>query len=1836
MNKIYTLLFFFIFTTTLLANNGTPEPPQDSISTRQLGHQRCTTFVKINCVDRSVQLSAWQVTLSGAQTAETVNWDNGSNAHQITVTPPGSWDWDDSGYGCDHHVTQVSLDDAFFNGVIDITGPQALCYAAGDATLEVNTQGYNFTNFDWQPEGDQLTPNVVSEPGTYTLSVFDAYGCPFMDSYNLPQSPPIVPQLAVSNSICPEGDTAYVNVVQTYASYSWSSGESTEPLLVTEPGTYEVTVTDNLGCTGVNTTFVPSAGVQNVNVVATAPSICPGQLDTLRITGGGFSQIQWSNGGSGITNIVNQAGVYDVTVTNGNGCTATTSITVGANQLLTPQIANPTLCVGGTAALNVTGGTFANYNWSTGQTTSGITINSPGTYTVSVYNGAGTCPAKTSITVNQAATPAAQIAMPPLLTCAHITSTINASASNSTNANIAWSTTNGNIFSDGNTLTPVVNAPGTYLLTLTNSLTGCTDTAQVNVQQNTMPPVASAGPAGELTCAVTSTPIGPVPNPSNPNYLPQWSTTNGSIQSGVNTWNPVVNMAGTYGLIVTDSTNGCTASYTVNIADNTPEPVAAVAQPSMLSCTMPAVQLNGAGSSSGSAYSYLWSTTNGALSGPVDGLTAMASGSGTYQLLVTHIATGCTATATTQVTSNTNLPNISIATPDSITCVNSTVTLNATGSSTGSQYAYSWTTSNGTFVSGQTTLQPVVSAAGTYTFQITDNNSQCTATVSIPVVLDNQPPAINVGQPGLLNCNNPAITLSSAGSSSGSQFVYQWTTSNGNIVGPNNQPTVNVNQIGTYQLSITNTVNGCTSTAVNTVTSNFTAPNIVINPAQLLTCLQTTTVLNANNSTSSPNSQYTWTGPTGGISSGLGSLQVTVNQPGVYQLSITNLDNGCTAQSSMTVSQDTISPPASAGPDDIINCKAPKTEIGNASAPGTYTYSWSTADGHFSSSNLIPNPEVDANGTYLLTVTNPVNGCTHTDAVVIQEDFVKPLAEAGNTFELTCTQNQTTLSGTGSSTNGNFTYQWTTNGGNIVSGDQTLSPLVNASGVYQLLVTNLDNGCTETDNVTITQSADIPMAVAGPVQLITCTITNVNLNGNGSTPGLSYQWSTQNGNIVSGAQTLTPNVDRPGLYLLVVTDLSNNCSAVSSVMVNDNMVHPQITAGQDDELTCTVSNLALQANVISSSSTNLAYLWSTPDGQIISGINTLTPLVGTIGTYHLTVTDNSNGCTSTDSVTITEDVNQPNALVATPGELTCSQTQLTLSTTGTSPDPGFQLNWTTTGGAFVSLTNPYAPVVNKPGVYQLSVLNPNNGCTAVASVTVEQNTTAPNAEAGISATLNCNITSLQLNGAGSSTGNTFAYQWTTLNGSIQNGATSLTPVIIAPGKYYIQVTDNVNDCIAKDSVTINQDIVHPALQTGTPAVLTCVNLTSTLPVTGQNLGATPTIQWSTSNGQFVGNTNTLMPQVNQIGQYALTVTNPANGCSSTTSLNVIDNIVLPQVQIAQPDTLNCSTLTLTITGSSNTGNMPVWSTTNGNLVSGANTFSPTIDEPGVYLLTVTAPNGCSNSATISVAQETSVPTGMDLDIFSPLCSGEPGMISINQIEGGVEPFQYSINGQAFKPLNDISDLDPGEYDLVIRDRNGCTITQEVTIPEPIYPAIQLPPSFELKLGESADIQAWLPSPFTISMVDTVLWTPNDGLTFSGKTISDLLNPTAKPLRNTKYTATVISEEGCKTEASIQIYVNLDLDIYAPNVISPSSPKNSTFTIFSSDLAIEKINWLQIFDRWGTMVFENRDFLPNENRSGWTGDYKSQPVNPAVFVWQAEVKLITGEPVLLKGDVTVLR
>jgi hypothetical protein len=1065
-----------------------------------------------------------------------------------------------------------------------------------------------------------------------------------------------------------------------------------------------------------------------------------------------------------------------------------------------------------------------------------------------------------------------------------------------------------------------------------------------------------------------------------------------------------------------------------------------------------------------------------------------------------------------------------------------------------------------------------------------------------------------------------------------SELDILWTATGGGVIsGQNDILNAETSAPGTYTLTVTNVNNGCTDEAFVVVNQDITPPTVNIENPDELTCTNSSVILDGSSSSTGLNFEYEWTTATGSIASGSSTLFPEVNQDGEYVLTITNTDNSCTASASVVVDQNADVPQAEAGaPADFTCTTTQMTLSGSGSTGAEFNYVW-VGPGILNGGNSLT-PLVDEPGTYELIVTNTTNQCTASDLVTLGENLIPPTAEAGMGGQLSCSVTSMTLDGTGSSTN-DATYLWTSPNGSIVNGQTTLNPEINAPGTYVIEVTNTINGCTSTDEVLIEEDDDLPAVDIALAPPITCDVLEVTLDGTGTQTGadFTYVWGTSgSGNIVSGANTLEPTVNAPGTYALTVTNTATNCTNIGTVTVGEDTDSPAAEAGVTDELNCTQTSTFLNGGG-SATGSNISYLWSTLDGNLLSGETTLAPSVDEPGTYTILVTNADNGCTNTDEVLITENTDLPISINAALGELTCVVDEVQVSGSGSSQGANFTYIWTTPDGNIVSGADELVATVSEPGTYLFTVTDLSNNCFSTAEVTVEEDITLPTAEAGTSDDLTCAILTLDLDGTGSSAGTDYDYLWTTVDGDIVSGSNTLSPTVGAVGTYLLTVTNNQNGCTSTDEVVVEQDQSIPTVSISPPVTLTC-NLEE-IPLNGTiSQGPDFEFVWSTANGNIVSGDETLDPVVDQPGTYTLFVTNSSNGCTNETSVTVSQNIEAPTAYAGLDFLLDCTGDDQTLNGLGSTGNGTLtyeWETNGGIIESGANTAEPIISQAGVYILTITdSSNGCTDSDEVSVSTTGPVATPESLQ---PGCFGELGAIVVANVNGGVSPYTYSIDGGNTFSTNAIhTGLEPGVYNIIVQDASGCEYIDAITIQQPALFAVNIEDYAFINQGEEyqLDVQINLP----LDEVAEIIWNPTYNLS-----CTDCLNPVASPEQSTVYNVRVVTKEGCEDDASLLLEVEEQAEVYIPNVFNPLSENedNQVFMVFTDEDKNLNVKSLQVFSRWGEKVFEYYNFPPNDPRYGWDGYHRGTLMNPAVFVWIVEIEFEDGRVELFKGDVSLL-
>lgn len=255
--------------------------------------------------------------------------------------------------------------------------------------------GAGYSNYFWST-GAQTQSITVTQPGPYTVSVIDNFGCLGGGSttVNFYAVPTI--NVGADTAIC-QGQSVTLNAGPGMNSYAWSNSASSQSINVTTSGTYTVTVTYGNNCTTTDAAVVTVNPLPNITL-GNDLSICPGSTATLD-PGPGFPQYDWSTASNNQTENVSAAGTYSVTVTDVNGCQDNDDVAVTLYSSPNPSITGATsFCEGGSSLLDA--GAWNTYNWNTTANTQAITATSPGTYQVTITDANG-CEGTASVSVTE-------------------------------------------------------------------------------------------------------------------------------------------------------------------------------------------------------------------------------------------------------------------------------------------------------------------------------------------------------------------------------------------------------------------------------------------------------------------------------------------------------------------------------------------------------------------------------------------------------------------------------------------------------------------------------------------------------------------------------------------------------------------------------------------------------------------------------------------------------------------------------------------------------------------------------------------------------------------------------------------------------------------------------------------------------------------------------------------------------------------------------------------------------------------------------------------------------------------------------------------------------------------------------------------------------------------------------------------------------------------------------------------------------------------------------------------------------------------------------------------
>jgi gliding motility-associated-like protein len=1146
---------------------------------------------------------------STGETTPTIQiWDD--ITWSVTVTDPNT--------GCEF-IIPPSFFDFHPTGFPEIVGPSVLCDGQ-TATLSVN--GGPFGIIYWLPGGVYAPTYDITGPGTYIVwgSSVEVNYCWHQDTLVIEPGDINPPILTGPPPIC-NGQTGTINITNSseYETFLWSGGETTASITVTQGGTYTVTVTNEDGCTSTGEYVVEEGPGPTVSLIPFAATCGEnnGSIDLSTSPPGSYT-FDWSNGSTTEDLNAITGGLYEVTVTSSNGCTAMASTTVPDNTVainISETITPNTSCItyNGAIDLSITPNGTYTYLWTNGAVTQDLNNLMPGTYSVTVTMGVNCIASEEYVVPNASNEPV-------------FTNTIIPATCGENNGSIDLQVNSGVppftfIWSNGASQENINNVPGgVYSVTVTGS-DGCSSTSEIEIPDNPVDIALNGIVSPNTSCNGENGAIDLEPSPIGV-YTFAWS--NGSTSEDL------INIpAGSYTVTVTLGLS-CTESETYTVPENTTSITISGNTTPNTSCDQPNGTIDITIIPS-DTFSYIWS--NGQITEDLQQLTG-----GTYIITVTG-SDGCTATQLFEVLNTSSgyilngivFPNTSCGQP------NGSIDITITPAGT---YNFVWST-------GATTEDLQNLNQGSYTLTVTDLNNcslisvfSLSDTLSYPQITSLTQPAvcggtngsidITVSPPnnnsyvwsngstsedlfnlaagsyvvevtGMNNCiSSDTITVENQNSNFVLSGLIQENTSclnpNGGIdltvspsgvysflwsTGNTSEDLANVAP-GTYIVSVTDSLN-CSSTGTFLVDDSTTTGVIsaIISPANcgLNNGMIDVTILPFNNNT------YVW-------SNGATSEDLMNILPGEYSITVTD-GNGCQVLDTFTVTNTNSNFSIASIVVDNSSCSAPNGSIDLTLTPsGVYTFTWSNGSALEDLVGVGP-------GIYSVTITDN-SLCASTFNFVIGTSPPQINIISIITPE-TCGASNGSIELNVFPANGS-TFQWST-------GQMTEDIANLTAGTYTVTVID-GSGCSITDTFIIINIGSNANLAAMVTNDTSCILPSGTIDLMVTPSGIyDFMWST--GSITEDLSNL-----QSGIYTVTVSDV-NGCTSSGIFTITSETITPEIQ-GLIKSTGCGGSNGQIDISINPPGS----YFFTWSNGEIVEDINDISS-----GSYTVTVTNDA-GCSA--------------------------------------------------------------------------------------------------------------------------------------------------------------------------------------------------------------------------------------------------------------------------------------------------------------------------------------------------------------------------------------------------------------------------------------------------------------------------------------------------------------------------------------------------------------------------------------------------------------------------------
>lgn len=1245
-------------------------------------------------------------------------------------------------------------------------------FQAVQTTVDGGIGGPGLYTYSWSTGAttESITPTTS---GNVFVTVTDLVGCSIADTYYVPVPSQIFNSFFVIAPTCFGGNNGAANVavVGNYGphTWTWSTGtHASEHLTGVASGTYGITITDQNGCSKTDSIFVPTQAPLQVTPLVNHP-LCYGTASgNIHAIGNGgvapYSYV-WNTGAT--TQILENvaAGVYTVSITDGNGCTASSQATAIDPSPLTNTVVNVTPACGNNGSITVqpAGGTPPYVlNWNAGQyfgtTNFGL---APGNYYICTMD-ANHCQLDINVVV-----PGSLGLNVDLVTekaeCVGVNNGVATAVVSGGSGSYSYT------WSNGATSVPQINglaAGETVSVTVTDLVSGCTGTDQVQIDGHGSLILQVID--SDVSCAGNSTGTATV-NALNGVAPYQYNWATGSIAQTVENLLP-----GAYAVTVTDA-RGCSA---VNVADiGVIADINAAFAITEILCDTELVKLTITDQSTSSVAISTWhwiatwggNTTEFYGQGPVV-VNVPVNTAGTIQLTVTS-TDGCT---------DTHIAPFVVGAPPAITwnvdasaanCDGGPVTIDVTGSP---DYVYQWTPTDGLSYVNNNPQHVLVSNPATNTlYQVVANNFGCLDTLGVNVQ-HVVPFDINLGGAAFVTCDTNQLLTATLSLPQDLVGSISWQNAAGVEIGNGPSITVPATNVVTPYTVIVTTDYGCTETASAVVVSNGVDVNAQI-LASTSACGTAGVQAGITNLDPTDILMYSWSVTPAGatISDPISPNPVISGPVGTYtvQVVVTNQYN-CS---------ETLSAPITFTPSGTLEgqvtadlCNGTVVTFSNTSSQsGTWNFGDNT-----SSTDLNPTHTYVSAGSYTATFV-PDDGCflpvTLPLAVTAQ-----PAVVAAITSNLDACLGTATFTFSDASTHSAPIggWSWVFSPGNQTSSAQNPVITFTQEGniTAQLIVTDVNN-CSDSSDV-ITLEVDIVNEnILGGTGI--CAGVETELNPNPNTT-YNYNWTAVpvDPNLAVNSPNPTVAPTQPTVYSVSITN--GNCTVAQTVAFT---IHDGADVNASPDTVVCDRNSVL----ISASSPNASnFEWSKSKYfNTIFAVGPTASVIATIDGMNYVRATTVNGCPGMDSVMVF--LGATDVAPAQVNNYVCNGVSAELGVVNLNSNDQLVYSW---DNGLPAIANPsVAPTTTT--VYQVTVTNQYACADTLAFNVIPQNLQLNITVTG--KTTICPGESTQL-GAAVTGGTGYTYVWTP-SSSLDN-ATVANPIATPEETtdYEVTATDIVSGC----------------------------------------------------------------------------------------------------------------------------------------------------------------------------------------------------------------------------------------------------------------------------------------------------------------------------------------------------------------------------------------------------------------------------------------------------------